>query len=179
MLWTRLVAHPAKPTGYRVGVTEAGSTDRPRATTLVFRLPKSAYLTVLFLFMCAVPLALADSGGDEGGEVGATWRLVFLALPVVAAVFIARTATLVNADGIRVRLAFGTRRLPWAEIRGLSITGRAIYAVCTDGSVRLPCVAVSDLAALSRISAGRLPDIPEATRKYAPSRRPSRRVVRR
>jgi hypothetical protein len=98
---------------------------------------------------------------------------------VIAAVFIARTATVVDADGIRVRLAFGSRAMRWDELRGLSITGRSVYAVGNDGSVRLPCVGVSDLAAVARVSAGRLPDIPEAQRKYAPSRRPRRRVVRR
>jgi hypothetical protein len=68
----------------------------------------------------------------------------------------------------------------WDEIRGLSITGRAVYAVGTDGaSLRLPCVRVSDLAAMARLSEGRLPDIPDAKPKYAPSRRPRRRVVRR
>jgi hypothetical protein len=179
MLSTRLVAHPGKPTGYRFGVTDTGATDGAARKRLIFRLPRSAYLAVLFLFMCAVPLALTDSGGDEGGEVGATWRLVFLAVPVIAAVFIARTATVVDADGIRVRLAFGSRAMRWDELRGLSITGRSVYAVGNDGSVRLPCVGVSDLAAVARVSAGRLPDIPEAQRKYAPSRRPRRRVVRR
>jgi hypothetical protein len=159
-------------------VTDTGGTDRAVRKRLIFRLPRSAYLAVLFLLMCSLPLALTDSGGDEGGEIGVTWRLAFFALPVVAAVFIARTATFVDVDGIRVRLAFGSRAMRWDEIRGLSITGRAVYAVCGDGSVRLPCVGVSDLAAVAKVSAGRLPDIPEARRKYAPSRRPRRGVRR-
>jgi hypothetical protein len=141
---------------------------------LVFRLPKSAYLGVLILLFCAVPVAFADSGGDQGGPVGITWRIVVLALPVVAAVFIARTATFASASGIRVRAAFGSRSMTWDDIRGLSITGRSVYAVCADGSVRLPCVRVSDLAAVSRASDGRLPEIAEPKRKYAPSRRSRR-----
>jgi hypothetical protein len=32
---------------------------------------------------------------------------------------------------------------------------------------------------MARLSEGRLPDIPDAKPKYAPSRRPRRRVVRR
>jgi hypothetical protein len=97
-----------------------------------------------------------------------------LALPVVAVAFIARTATFVSSEEIRVRTAFGSRRLGWDEIRGLSVTDRSVYAVCADGSVRLPCVRVSDLAAVSRASGGRLPEIAEAKRKYAPSRRSRR-----
>jgi hypothetical protein len=142
------------------------------AATLVFRLPRSAYLAVLFLLFCALPLAFAREGGNEGGPAGITWRVVLLALPVVAAVFIARTATFATGSGLRVRAAFGSRRLGWDELRGLSLGERAVYAVCEDGgAVRLPCVRVSDLAAIARVSDGRLPDIPEAPRKYAPARR--------
>jgi hypothetical protein len=65
----------------------------------------------------------------------------------------------------------GSRRLGWDELRGLSVSGRSVYAVCVDGAVRLPCVRVADLAAVARASDGRLPAIAEATPKYAPSRR--------
>ena len=44
-------------------------------------------------------------------------------------------------------------------------------AVAVDGSLRLPCVRLSDLAAIARVSEGRLPEIAEARRKYAPQRR--------
>jgi hypothetical protein len=142
------------------------------AATLVFRLPRSTYLAVLFLLFCAAPLAFSRAGGDNGGPAGLTWRVVLLAVPVVAAVFIARTATFASSKGLRVRAAFGSRRLGWDELRGLSITQRSVYAVCADGgAVRLPCVRVPDLAAIARISEGRLPEIPEAKRKFAPSRR--------
>jgi hypothetical protein len=142
------------------------------AKTLVFRLPRSAYLAVLFLLFCAAPLAFARAGGDEGSEVGVTWRVIVLALPVIAAVFIWRTATFASAHGLRVRAAFGSRRLGWDELRGLSLSERAVYAVATDGgAVRLPCVRVSDLAAIAQVSEGRLPDIPAARAKHAPSRR--------
>lgn len=160
-------------------VIAPGGTDPSTRQSLVFRLPRSTYLAVLFLVMCAIPIALSESGGDQGGAVGITWRLLFFIVPLLAAVFIARTATFVDADGVRVRATFGSRRLPWSDIRGLSITGRAVYAVTRDGSVRLPCVQVSGLAAMAKVSEGRLPDIPEATRKYAPSRRPRRRRVAR
>ena len=65
----------------------------------------------------------------------------------------------------------GSRILPWADLRGLSVTGRSVYAVTNTGSVRLPCVRLADLAAVSAASGGRLPQLPEATPKYAPSRR--------
>jgi hypothetical protein len=50
------------------------------------------------------------------------------------------------------------------------VTDRTVYLVCHDGSVRLPCVRITDLAAVSKASGGRLPEVVEATPKYAPSR---------
>ena len=99
--------------------------------------------------------------------------MLVLLVPVVAAVFIARTATLVSPTGLRVRAAFGSRTLSWDEVRGLSVTGRAVYAVLEEGqgALRLPCVGTGDLAAVARASGGRLPEVREPVHKYAPSRR--------
>jgi hypothetical protein len=148
------------------------------ADSAVFRLPRSAYLAVLFLVFCVAPLALSADGGDSGAAVGWTWRLVFFAIPVLAAVFIARTATIVSSEGVTVRAAFGSRRLPWDDVRGLSVSERSVYAVVDDGAVRLPCVRTGDLATVSRASGGRLPELADPVRKYAPGRR-RRRPVRR
>ncbi|MGH8860893.1 MAG: PH domain-containing protein, partial [Jatrophihabitantaceae bacterium] len=140
------------------------------ADKLTFRLPRSAYLAVLFLLFCTVPLALSSEGGNEGAPVGWSWRLLLLLVPVLAAAFIRRSATIVSTAGLRVTAPFGSRTLPWGEVRGLSITGRAVYAVLEDGAVRLPCVRTGDLAAVARMSDGRLPEIAQPVRKYAPSR---------
>jgi hypothetical protein len=166
-----LFAHVCEPTATVDAVTAAGK-------TITFRLPPSAYLAVLFLLFCAAPLALTANGGHPGGSIGWTWRVALMLIPVVAAVFIARTATVVSAAGLRVRAAFGARTLSWEEVRGLSVTGRSVYAVLDDGSVRLPCVRTSDLALIASVSDGRLPDIPPPVRKYAPGRRRVRRVRR-
>lgn len=128
----------------------------------VFRLPKSAYLAVLVLALCVTvvvqhPLA----------------ALVYV-VPAGAAAFIARTATIVGEDGITVRALIGHRTLPWTDVRGLSVTGRSVYAVSADAAVRLPCVRVADLAAVAAASGGHLPPVAEATRKYPPTRRSSR-----
>ena len=125
----------------------------------VFRLPKPAYLAVLVLALCVTPLVQHPLAA-----------VVYL-IPVAAAVFIARTATIVDANGVTVRALVGERTLAWAGVRGLSVTGRSVYAVTVDGAVRLPCVRVSDLAAVSAASGGHLPRLPAATPKYPPSRR--------
>lgn len=149
------------------------------ARTLLFRLPRSAYLAVLFLVFCVIPVAFAGDIGDQGGPGGITWRVALLLIPVLAAVFIARTATLVGPAGVRVRALFGSRTFRWEQIRGLSVTGRSVYLVLTDGSVRLPCVRTTDLAAISKVSDGHLPTMADPVRKYAPSRRPRRTRRRR
>ena len=135
-----------------------------------FRLPALAYLVVLFLVLCTAPLAFAGDGGDAGGSAVGPRALLIL-FPILAAVFIARTRTVVDEAGVSVRALFGSRHLPWRDVRGLSVNERTVYLVCHDGSVRLPCVRISDLAAVSKASGGRLPEVAEATAKFAPSRR--------
>ncbi|MGH8961129.1 MAG: PH domain-containing protein [Jatrophihabitantaceae bacterium] len=164
------------------------SSASPEPASRTFRLPRSAYLIVLFLVFCTVPLAFGDDGvhtaddsargsGISGVEIGP--RALLLLIPVAVAFYIARTATTVDASGIRVRALLGSRTLAWSELRGLSVGERSVYAVGLDGSVRLPCVRVSDLAAVAAASGGRLPELPAPKPKFAPSRRPPRGTRRR
>jgi hypothetical protein len=128
----------------------------------VFRLSRASYFAVLFVAFGVTPFVRS-----------APLILLYL-IPAAAAAYIVRTATFVDASGIAVRALIGERRMPWDTIRGLSITGRSVYAVLADGSVRLPCVRVSDLAALAAASGQHLPELPEATPKFAPGRRSRR-----
>jgi hypothetical protein len=166
------------------------SSDSPASAAQTFRLPRSAYLIVLFLVFCTVPLAFGDNSvhgaadsADDGGsgisgvEFGP--RALLLLIPIAAAFYIARTSTTVSASGIKVRALLGSRMLPWDELRGLSVNKRSVYAVCVDGSVRLPCVRVANLAEVSKASAGRLPEVAAPKLKFAPSRRPPRGIRRR
>lgn len=137
----------------------------------VFRLPASAYLVVLFLLFCVLPLAFAASG-DEGADAVLGPGALLLLIPALAAAFIARTATVVDARGIRVRAVFGSRELPWDAVRGLSLGERSVYAVLRDdGAVRLPCVRVADISAVAAASAGRIPHLPDPPVKAPPTRR--------
>lgn len=140
------------------------------AAERTFRLPRSAYLVVLFLFFGAVPLAFTDNGIYTAHATLGVQTLVLL-VPIAVALFIARTRTTVGEAGITVRALFGTRRLSWPQVRGLTVQQRSVYAVRADGAVRLPCVRVADLAAVSRASGGRLPELDEPTPRFAPSRR--------
>ena len=151
-------------------------TSRP----VVIRLPRTAYLAVVFLVVAAAVVAFGDDHphglqdsergvGFAGFAVG--WQAVVFVVPLLAIIYIARTATIVTAEGLRVRAVFGSRDLPWDSLRGLSVTGRVIYAVLDDGAVRLPCVRIAHLGPLSRLSGGRLPELADAVPKPAPSRR--------
>jgi Bacterial PH domain len=152
-------------------LSESGS-PAPRPRT--FRLPSSAYLSVVILLFCTFPIALAGEGTRLAPAV-LSFRLLLLLVPVIAAVFIRRTATIVDTAGITVRAAFGSRVLRWEDVHGLSVSGRAVYAVLFEGgSVRLPCVTVADLAAVAKASGDRLPEIAEPKPKYAPQRRSRR-----
>jgi hypothetical protein len=135
---------------------------------LIIRVSRASYLVVGFLAVGVAPVALY--GGAEHPEQARISPLTLLYIvPILVAVFIARTLTMVNSDGIIVRALFGQRALPWDQIKGLSVSGRSVYAVLTDGAVRLPSVRIRDLAAIAVASGGRLPEIPEAIPKYAPS----------
>jgi hypothetical protein len=144
--------------------------SEPAAPPRVFRLPALAYLAVLFLLFGTLPFAFTGRGFEAEQAVIGPQTLV-LVIPVLAAVFIARWATLVDGDGITVRAAFGRRRLGWDQVRGLAVDGSRVYAVLGDGAVRLPCVRVADLAAVSRASGGHLPEIADPVPKFAPQRR--------
>jgi len=152
-----------------------GVPDPVPPTSRIFRLPTLAYGIVLVVAFCVTAFAPGPRSGLRDGDSSSLnsplWWLIYL-IPVAAAVYIARTATFVDPDaGIRVRALIGHRTMPWADVRGLSVTDRSVYAVTADAAVRLPCVRVSDLAAVSAGSGGHLPQLREATPKYAPSRR--------
>jgi hypothetical protein len=98
-------------------------------------------------------------------------QTLILLVPIIVAVFIARSATVVGAAGILVRAPLGRRLLRWDDLRGLSVTGRNVYAVMRDGAVRLPCVRISNLGEITRASGGRLPEMADAKVKHPPQRR--------
>ena len=136
----------------------------------MFRLPGLTWVPVLFLWVGAIPVGFAANSGEGApGRLGI--GLLVLLIPALVSLFVARTATIVNGAGVLVRAPFGKRVMPWNDVRGLSVTGRAVYAVLRDGSVRLPCVRVSMLSEVARASGGRLPAMSDPVVKAPPARR--------
>lgn len=110
--------------------------------------PGSAYVIVAFLALCVtamvqIPLA----------------ALLYL-LPVAAAGYIARTATIVDDTGLTARALLGSAQVQWAELSGLQLLpSGTVYAVDRSGTrLRLPCVRSTKLQPLIAASAGRIPN---------------------
>jgi hypothetical protein len=118
--------------------------------TAVFRLPRSAYIAVLFFAF---------------GVTALVWHPILLTLyvfPLLAAVFIARRSTVIDQKTITVRAIFGSRVIAWDDVRGLIVNARdGVSAALSDGTaLRLPYVRVRHLAVLSEITGGVVPAVP-------------------
>ena len=126
--------------------TYAGAMTEPQRTIL--KHPNSAYLIVAFALLCVTAVVRSP-----------LLALIYL-IPIAGALYIARTATIVDGDGITVRAIFGSYTVTWPELAGLRLNDKsAVYAVAHDGTqTRLPCVRATKLAPLISASAGRIPD---------------------
>jgi hypothetical protein len=84
-----------------------------------------------------------------GGVVGGAALVVLSALSVIGAVRMARSGVYVTRDGITVRDALRTRRLPWRDIREISAATadpafRMLGIVMSDGT-RVRCTALATM----------------------------------
>lgn len=116
---------------------------------LVFRVPGVAVLAALLLALCATPFAF-----------GAPGLYAIYLVPIAVIVWVLRTRTIADGEGLAVRRLFGSRILPWSSLKGLRLTKRAeVRAVLTDDTeVALPAVRPRHLSALALVSGGRLDD---------------------
>jgi hypothetical protein len=124
--------------------------DDNRVVRAVFRLPRSAYLPVLFLGFGVTVLVRSWA-----------WTAVYL-VPLLAALFVARRATVVDARQITVRALFGRERIAWSRVRGLLISERGRVSVALDdqSAILLPYVRARHLPVLSQVSGNLVPAIP-------------------
>ncbi|GEL23212.1 hypothetical protein PSU4_21660 [Pseudonocardia sulfidoxydans NBRC 16205] len=120
----------------------------------VFRPARLAYLFPVALAVFAIPAAF-----------GAPWFWLIYLVPVAIVYWLARTRTVVDAEAVTVRTAFGGRRVPWESISSLRLQpatrsrGARVSAVlASGGELPLPAVNVRDLSQLAAVSGGRLPD---------------------
>src|SRR3954451_1734212 len=99
-----------------------------------------ALLPVVFLVVCVLPLALA-----------ASWTLVFLLIPLVAAAYVLRVGVDVGDGGVRVHSLAGSRAVPWGDGPGTRVGERGeLWLVPTRGTeLRLPVLRARDLPRLA------------------------------
>lgn len=121
----------------------------------MFRIPATAVLGAGLLAVAATPLALSAPG----------LPVIYL-VPIALAVWVLRTRTTVDLNGIAVRTLFGRRAIPWDAVRSLRLDARSrVRAVLADETeVVLPAVRTRHLPVLAVVSDGRLTD-PTATGK--------------
>ncbi len=91
----------------------------------------------------------------------ASWQpvlLVLLVIPLAVAVWGWRAGTDVDTQGITVRAAVGSRRLPWPEVSGLEVDrDRHVVAVLAGGGrIVLTAVTPADLAGIVGVTGQRL-----------------------
>ncbi len=103
---------------------------------------------------------------------GYAWLPVYL-LPLAAALFIARRATVLDSEGIEVRALLASRRVPWSDVAGLAVDDRgAVAASLTSGSVlHLPFVRANHLPVLSGVTGGHIPAVEDVRKPVSTPRR--------
>jgi hypothetical protein len=116
--------------------------------TARLRMNRVALLPVVFLLVCVLPLALA-----------ASWTLVFLLIPLVAAAYVLRVGVDVGDGGVTVHSLAGSRAVPWEDVAGIRVGERGeLWLVTTRGTeLRLPVLRARDLPRLAAVSGGRIP----------------------
>jgi Bacterial PH domain len=119
------------------------------SATVTFRLPLTALIGVFGLIVCMTPVAF-----------GAPGLQVLYLVPLVLAVWLVRTRTVVGPETMTVYRLWGTRQITWSDLAGLRIDDQSRVWAVPRGSdeVRLPMVRARDLSVLAAISGGRLPD---------------------
>ena len=116
--------------------------------TARLRMSRVALLPVVFLAVCVLPLAVA-----------ASWTLVFLLVPVLAAAYVLRVGVDVGDGGVTVRSVAGSRSVPWDDVAGIRVGERGdLWLVTARGTeLRLPELRARDLPRLAGVSGGRIP----------------------
>lgn len=162
----------SRPAGAPDAVSDARSADEVGASSgtsagaapevpspLTFRITPVTLLVVLVIAVCVTPVAWVRP-----------WTLSIYLVPLLLAVWVLRSRTVVDTDRITARTMLKTTRIPWDQVQSFRLNERRwLRAVLASGEtnsastsdkrareVLLPAVRVRDLPRLATLSGGRL-----------------------
>jgi hypothetical protein len=121
--------------------------------TLRFRYSSSITVAAVIAAIAAIPMLAASP-----------WFAVILVVPLGIALWSWRAGTDADAEGLRVRAAFGSTRVRWRDVSELAVDPRRkVFVRTTAGSViRLPAVPAAQLPRLVAASGQELAQEPQA-----------------
>lgn len=117
------------------------------AAPAVFRTPLAALVAVVFLALSLSPIAFQGH-----------WWFTLLLIPVAIAWWLVRTRTVIDADGLHARTAWGATHWPWSRVATLRLVDRGwVRAVGPDEKeLVLRGVRIRDLGRIGVASGGRI-----------------------
>ncbi|MEV4538405.1 PH domain-containing protein [Asanoa sp. NPDC049518] len=124
-----------------------------------FRPHQSILIAAFIAFVGILPIAFGPNlpsdivSTDEGSPV--RWMFVpLLIIPIAVLVWVLRSGTDADASGMRVRGLFGSKRIPWSEVRELATDnrGRAVVLLRDGYAVTLASVRRDDVSRLVEAS---------------------------
>ncbi|HEX3814578.1 MAG TPA: PH domain-containing protein [Mycobacteriales bacterium] len=119
----------------------------PTVNAVKLRPSRAALLVVVFLLFCVTPLAFVRAP-----------LLILYLIPLGMLLWIFRSGTDIDPDGVTVRAVAGRKRLAWSDIQGLSPDSRGeLRAVLRDGRLmRLPQARLRHLEVIAAASDGHI-----------------------
>jgi len=124
-----------------------------------FRPHQSILIAAFIAFIGILPIAFGPNlpsdtiSTDDGSPV--RWAFVpLLLIPIAVFVWVFRSGTDADATGMRVRGLFGTKRIPWSEVRELATDprGRTVVLLRDGYAVTLSAVGRDDVSRLVEAS---------------------------
>src|SRR5262245_60942221 len=96
--------------------------------------------------------------------------LPVLVVPALIGVWGWRSGTDAGPDGLNIRAAFGSRRIPWSDVSDLvpERNGRVSAHLVSGAVLELPAVAAGDLPALVAASGSAIASSPDRAKTPAP-----------
>jgi hypothetical protein len=145
---------------------DSPDTARESPSSLTFRITPVTLLVVILIAVCITPVAWVTP-----------WTLSIYLVPLLLAVWVLRSRTVVDTDRITARTMLHTTRIPWDQVQSFRLNERRwLRAVLASDDVDsastsdkrarevlLPAVRVRDLPHLAALSGGRL-SAPDVTR---------------